>query len=49
MARNREKLETNPRIGMMLKTYDRMEPDKQQAIKVGSALFFQKIEAGDIV
>lgn len=49
MARNRPHLEDNPRIGMMLKTYDRMEQDKQQAITDDSARFFKKMKAGDIV
>lgn len=32
LARNREKLESNHRIGMMYKTYDRMSVEKKQAI-----------------
>ena len=32
LARNREKLQFNQRIGMMYKTYDRMDENKKQAI-----------------
>lgn len=32
LARNRNKLQSNHRIGMMYKTYDRMDEDKKQAI-----------------
>lgn len=49
MSRNREHLESNPRIGMMMKTLDKMGPDKQRAIQEDSARFFQKIEAREIV
>ena len=33
LARNREKLQANHRIGMMYKTYERMDEAKQQAIR----------------
>ena len=40
LASNREKLKTNHRIGMMYKTYDRMDEDKKQAISDDSQRFF---------
>jgi deoxyribodipyrimidine photolyase-related protein len=49
LRRNREKLENNPRIGMMYKTLDRMEPEKQKAIIDDSNRFFSQIEKGEIV
>ncbi|MBE0471634.1 MAG: cryptochrome/photolyase family protein [Methyloprofundus sp.] len=49
LVRNRDKLESNPRIAMMYKTYDRMGADKQSAINNDSAGFFQRIEADEMV
>ena len=49
LARNRDKLASNHRIGMMYKTYDRMDAAKQKAIQKDSAAFFEKIENGSIV
>ena len=42
LARNREKLQTNHRIGMMYKTYDRMDEDKKQMISDDSQRFFDE-------
>ena len=39
LVRNREKLESNPRINMMYKTYDRMEVEKKQQIIQDSKAF----------
>ena len=39
LVRNREKLESNPRINMMYKTYDRMEVEKKQRIIQDSKAF----------
>ena len=39
LVRNREKLQSNPRIGMMYRTYDRMDKDKQAAITHDSTSF----------
>ncbi|MFT7460832.1 MAG: deoxyribodipyrimidine photolyase-related protein [Planctomycetota bacterium] len=39
LARNRKKLSSNHRIGMMYKTYDRMDEDKKQAIRNDSQHF----------
>lgn len=49
LARNREKLADNHRIGMMYKIYDRMNEEKQKAIYEDSVEFFKKIENGAIV
>ena len=49
LARNRDKLASNHRIGMMYKTYDRMDEEKQAAIRKDSAAFFKKLESGVIV
>lgn len=43
LERNRHKLESNHRIGMMYKTYDRMDEEKQQSIKEDSQLFLKKL------
>jgi len=43
LLRNREKLEGNPRIGMMYKTYDRMDREKQKAIGDDSARFLKSL------
>ena len=39
LARNREKLASNHRIGMMYRTYDRMDEEKKQAITADSRRF----------
>jgi deoxyribodipyrimidine photolyase-related protein len=44
LARNRDKLESNHRIGMMYKTYDRMTDDKKQAIAHDSQQFLGALE-----
>ncbi|MEC8461311.1 MAG: cryptochrome/photolyase family protein [Pseudomonadota bacterium] len=43
LVRNRDKLKSNPRISMMLKTYDRMEAGKQKAIAQSSQDFFDHL------
>lgn len=47
LERNRGKLENNPRIGMMYKTYDRMDEVKKKTIKDDSARFFRDIDNAD--
>jgi deoxyribodipyrimidine photolyase-related protein len=49
LARNREKLQPNHRIGMMYKTYDRMDSDKQKTIHDDSVKLFRDIKNGTIV
>ena len=49
LDRNRDKLQSNPRIGMMYKTLDKMTPEKQTAIRTDSQKFFQQIETGEMV
>ena len=39
LSRNREKLASNPRVGMMYRTYERMSEDKKQAIARDSQRF----------
>lgn len=46
LARNRDKLAANPRIGMMYRTYDRMDEDKKQAIRSDSRQFFSDFQDG---
>ena len=49
LIRNRDKLENNPRISMMYKTYDRMEEAKKQAIKADSQRFLSRLEQGEVI
>ena len=44
LARNREKLHSNHRIGMMLKTYDKMGEEKHTSIRQDSERFLKEIE-----
>lgn len=44
LDRNREKLSSNHRIGMMYKTFERMGEDKQKAIRDDSQKFFSKVD-----
>ena len=46
LERNRDRLESNPRIRMMYKTYDRMDQEKQKAIREDSLKFFRDMENG---
>ncbi|MDF1645672.1 MAG: cryptochrome/photolyase family protein [Legionellaceae bacterium] len=43
LARNRVKLQGNARLGMMYKTYDRMNDEKKQAIAQDSAAFLDSL------
>jgi deoxyribodipyrimidine photolyase-related protein len=43
LARNRAKLENNPRVGMMYKTLDRMDEAKQKAIHEDSKTFLKSL------
>lgn len=43
LARNRDKLLSNHRIGMMYKTYDRMSDDKKRAIQQDSLMFLDTL------
>ena len=43
LARNRRKLESNPRIAMMYKTYDRMDNTKKSEIASDSKLFLNEL------
>jgi len=49
LDRNRAQLSNNPRVGMMYRTFDRMDAEKQQAIRADSADFIRKMEGGEIV
>lgn len=44
VARNRKKLQSNHRMGMMYKTYDRMDADKKQAISDASQHFLDGLQ-----
>lgn len=43
-ARNREKLEKNPRIGMAYRTWERMGPEKQNALRKQAAEYLSNLE-----
>lgn len=43
LIRNRSKLEKNPRICMMYRTFDKMDSDKKQAIRHDSQIFLNNI------
>lgn len=45
LARNRKRLESNPRIGMMYKTYDRMDESKKKAISEDSQRFLKGLSS----
>ena len=47
LDRNRTKLRTNPRVGMMYQVYDRMGADKQQAIRSDAEQFFNDLATKD--
>ncbi len=49
LIRNRDYLNSNHRLGMMYKTYDRMDKEKQNAIHEDSIRFFSHMENGTIV
>jgi len=42
LSRNHQKLETNHRIGMMYKTYDRMSENKKLMVSDDSQLFLRR-------
>jgi deoxyribodipyrimidine photolyase-related protein len=46
LSRNREKLQSNHRIGMMYKNYDRMGAEKQKEIRDDSDNFFIRLDNG---
>lgn len=43
LVRNRSKIQNNPRISMMFKTYDRMDNEKKDAIALDSKRFLEHI------
>ena len=43
LARNRDKLATNPRLGMIYRTYDQMDADKKVQIEENSLKFMENI------
>lgn len=48
LKRNRKKLQSNHRIGMMYKTYDRLDDDRKQALVEDSHVFFKQLEKGEV-
>ncbi|TFH68725.1 cryptochrome/photolyase family protein [Gammaproteobacteria bacterium LSUCC0057] len=49
LARHRQQLDNNPRLGMIYRSYDKMSADKQQLIATDAASFLQRLEAGEAV
>ena len=49
LSRNRDKLKSNPRIGMMFRTFDRMDDEKKKAIKNESTMFLKEINNETII
>ena len=49
LARHRQQLGNNPRLGMIYRSYDKMSADKQQLIATDAASFLQRLEAGEAV
>jgi deoxyribodipyrimidine photolyase-related protein len=47
LDRNRAKLRANPRVGMMYRVYDRMDADKQQAIRSDAEQFLKDLATQD--
>ena len=47
LDRNRAKLRANPRVAMMYRVYDRMDADKQQAIRSDADQFFKRLATKD--
>lgn len=43
LVRNREKLQSNPRIAMMYRTYDRMDASKKEALAHDSQRFLERL------
>ena len=48
LVNNREKLEKNPMLAMIYKTYDRMTADKKEDIENDSKKFFNSIKNGEV-
>ena len=48
LIRNRKKLETNPRIGMMYKTLDKMDKSKRDMIKKDAQDFFANLKKSEV-
>jgi deoxyribodipyrimidine photolyase-related protein len=44
-VRNRAKLERNPRIGMMYKTWDKMQPEAQTAVLKKGDTLLERVES----
>ena len=49
IRRNKDKLEGNHRMGMMYKTWDRMNDEKKHAVEADAQRFFKQLENGDCV
>jgi deoxyribodipyrimidine photolyase-related protein len=43
LARNREKIGSNPRLGMIYRTFDRMSPEKQATVTIDADRFLAKL------
>ena len=49
LDRNRKRLSSNPRVGMMYKTLDRMSPNKYKLIKQDAERFLQRLDNNEKV
>ncbi|MDM7458097.1 MAG: cryptochrome/photolyase family protein [Paracoccus sp. (in: a-proteobacteria)] len=49
LARHRDRFESNPRIGRIYGTWDRMEADRRKTIRAEAADFLRALDAGDPV
>ena len=49
LDRNRETLSGNHRLGMVYRTFDKMNEDKKQAVREDAGRFLKNLEAGEIV
>jgi len=43
LARNRQKIGGNPRLGMIYRTYDRMSAEKQASFKIDADRFLNEL------
>lgn len=49
IQRHRDRLSSNPRMGQMVRTWDKMTPDHQQQVLTESAAFLARLDASETV
>jgi deoxyribodipyrimidine photolyase-related protein len=49
MLRNRDKLQNNPRIGQVFRTWDKMDAGKRKDYRATAAAVLKKLDAGEVV